>query len=198
MAEINEVKNPHPKRRLILKAALEVFTEKGFYKAKMEEIAQQAGVGKGTIYEYFSSKENLFCETLKESMEIYGRLITEEMEKGQTVREKLFRLIKKTYEIGEQFRPLANIVILERSIIDKDFMEWIMEEHLSRLQVLEQIIREGVERGELRPVNEKIAARIFFGGSGVFMRPELLEGIDLQQEQLVEEIINCYLKGLYK
>lgn len=191
-----EYKNSHPKRQLILKSALEVFTEKGFYKTKMEEIAQQAGIGKGTIYEYFSSKKNLFCETLKESMEIYGNLIAEEMEKGHTVKDKLFRLIIKTYEIKEQFEPMAKIVTLQRSIIDQNFMEWVMEEHLKGLKVLENIIREGVEKGELCPVNEKIAARLFLGGSSVFMRPELLEGIDLDQEQLAEEIINYYLKGL--
>ena len=41
------------KRELILEAAINVFSTKGYHNTRMEEIASQAGVGKGTIYEYF-------------------------------------------------------------------------------------------------------------------------------------------------
>ena len=50
------------KRLRIIKGAIKVFSQQGFYKAKIEEIAEQAGVGKGTVYEYFASKEELFLE----------------------------------------------------------------------------------------------------------------------------------------
>jgi len=52
--------NKEKKNKAIIEAALEVFAEKGYAVAKIAEIAQTAGVGKGTIYEYFRSKEDLF------------------------------------------------------------------------------------------------------------------------------------------
>lgn len=52
------------KRRQIAGAALEVFTEAGFEAAPVRQIAQRAGVGKGTVYEYFESKDALIAEAI--------------------------------------------------------------------------------------------------------------------------------------
>ena len=48
------------RRESILKAAIEVFSQKGFKSASISEIAQKAGVADGTIYQYFKNKEDLF------------------------------------------------------------------------------------------------------------------------------------------
>ncbi len=48
------------KRSLIIEAAFRVFSEKGYYNAKIEEIAEEAGIGKGTVYSYFNNKQELF------------------------------------------------------------------------------------------------------------------------------------------
>ncbi|HYF02625.1 MAG TPA: TetR/AcrR family transcriptional regulator [Patescibacteria group bacterium] len=48
------------KRAMLLKAAAEVFSKKGFHATKMQEVADGAGVAKGTLYEYFKTKEDLF------------------------------------------------------------------------------------------------------------------------------------------
>ncbi len=48
------------KRLLLLHAAITVFSQKGFHETKMQDIADEAGVGKGTLYEYFETKEDLF------------------------------------------------------------------------------------------------------------------------------------------
>ncbi len=48
------------KRREILDAAMRVFAREGYHRAKMEAVADEAGIGKGTVYEYFKSKTDLF------------------------------------------------------------------------------------------------------------------------------------------
>lgn len=48
------------KRREILDAAMRVFAREGYHRAKMEVVAEEAGIGKGTVYEYFKSKTDLF------------------------------------------------------------------------------------------------------------------------------------------
>ena len=48
------------KRREILQAAMQVFARDGYHRAKMESVAEEAGIGKGTVYEYFKSKADLF------------------------------------------------------------------------------------------------------------------------------------------
>lgn len=52
------------KRKKILQAALNVFSQKGFYNTSMSEIAEEADIGKGTVYDYFESKDDLFLTLL--------------------------------------------------------------------------------------------------------------------------------------
>jgi len=52
------------KRRNIMKAALKVFSQKGYNPAALDEVAQEAGIAKGTLYLYFKDKEDLFCNTI--------------------------------------------------------------------------------------------------------------------------------------
>lgn len=52
-------------RRSIIEAAAHVFTEKGYHKTKMDDIAERLGVSKGAIYQYFKSKEHLFFDVIK-------------------------------------------------------------------------------------------------------------------------------------
>ena len=54
----------------ILDAALKVFSTKGYHNATVDDIAQQAGVSKGTCYQYFSGKEEMFLETMDRTMDM--------------------------------------------------------------------------------------------------------------------------------
>jgi AcrR family transcriptional regulator len=57
---------PGEKRKVIFQAAIKVFSEDGFYRATMDKIALVSGVGKGSLYRYFKSKEDLLSELLSE------------------------------------------------------------------------------------------------------------------------------------
>ena len=66
--EVQEKKrkrDPNLKRKKIFEAALQVFAERGFHNATMDEIAQASQVAKGTLYRYFSSKEDLLEQLLR-------------------------------------------------------------------------------------------------------------------------------------
>jgi len=56
---------PEERQEIILKAALEVFSERGFAAARLDDVAQRAGVAKGTLYLYFPDKETLFERMLQ-------------------------------------------------------------------------------------------------------------------------------------
>lgn len=60
---------PGEKRKLIFQAALKVFSEDGYHGATMDKIALISGVGKGSLYRYFKSKEDLLSELLSEKYE---------------------------------------------------------------------------------------------------------------------------------
>ncbi|HOK88754.1 MAG TPA: TetR/AcrR family transcriptional regulator [Candidatus Hydrogenedentes bacterium] len=60
-------REPDEKRVRIFAAALEIFSERGFHGATMDQVAERAGVAKGTVYRYFASKEELLRELFREA-----------------------------------------------------------------------------------------------------------------------------------
>lgn len=193
-----EIRIPTRKEQ-ILQAALEVFSEKGYHKAKIEDIAQCAGIGKGTVYEYFSSKEQLFQAMLKEGVAQLNEALILELKNQDTIKGKLTTFVRKNVEMFVHHRPLARIAIMETAIIGDDFRRWLIEMHNDRIQLIEEIIIEGVKLGKIRTVNTKIAARLFYGGLGVLMSPFMDLDITSDNSQvLIDEVVGYFLQGINK
>src|SRR4026209_21396 len=62
------VATPLPKRDAILRAAIDVFAERGFFNAQVADVARSAGVAAGTVYLYFSSKDDLLVSIFERTM----------------------------------------------------------------------------------------------------------------------------------
>ena len=82
----NESKN---KRQQILDAAYNIFSRKGFYKTTVDEIIAMADTGKGTVYNYFVNKEQLFYTIVKEKHEPFTNKLKSIYEKDITPTEKI-------------------------------------------------------------------------------------------------------------
>jgi TetR/AcrR family transcriptional regulator, repressor of fatR-cypB operon len=99
-----------PKREAILKAALTVFAEYGVHGVPVPEIAAQAGVGTGTIYRFFKSKDELVNEVYRAQKRLLGKRLTEGVDKTQTphevFREYWRRMVRFAREEPEAFRFL--------------------------------------------------------------------------------------------
>lgn len=85
-------KGPADKREAIMTAALELFVERGFFGTAVPEIADRAGVGAGTIYRYFDSKEALVNEIYREQKLMFGRIATDDFPVTAPTREQ-FRVL---------------------------------------------------------------------------------------------------------
>lgn len=79
------------KREAIMTAALDLFVERGFYGTAVPEIAEKAGVGAGTIYRYFESKEALVNALYRQEKERFGQLTIQNFPSGNVIARELFR-----------------------------------------------------------------------------------------------------------
>jgi TetR/AcrR family transcriptional regulator, fatty acid metabolism regulator protein len=86
--------NRKQQREKILDAAFEVFGSKGYYEAKMIDIAKLAGVSKGTLYLYFSSKESLYIAVNNRSFDEFLYHAKRRTDECQTFHEKLYSIAK--------------------------------------------------------------------------------------------------------
>ncbi|MEL6862303.1 MAG: TetR/AcrR family transcriptional regulator [Pseudomonadota bacterium] len=141
------------KRAAVLDAALRVFSRVGFAAAKMDDVAEEAGVSKGTVYLYFDSKEQLFEEVVKATMvPILNQGVANLAEPGKTATERLKRHLKFFYSkiLDSDRRNVMRLIMAEGPNFPH-LAEFYHANILSRGHgLIRAIIEDGVERGEFR------------------------------------------------
>lgn len=98
-----------PKRRRILDAALSVGARSGISAARMEEVASEAGVSKGTLYRFFQSKEDLFLATLIDSYETGVRHVDARLPDESEPETRLRAVLEGLVEVLERVGPRATL-----------------------------------------------------------------------------------------
>ena len=184
------------RRIAILRSAIEIFSQNGFYKSKIQEIAKNAGIGKGTIYQYFESKKQLFEEMIKYSIEIYSEDIIKIIEKNLDTREKILSFFKYHVKISHNYENVLQSIVNQSQ--SDDMMRHCLLELKTRLyKLIEQIIKEGIAKAELRKdLDVEIAVCSIVGTINQYsiqkVHYEKMNYDDLNLEILVEGL----LKGL--
>ncbi len=152
------------KYRAILRAAIRVFARRGYFNARVSEIARAAGVADGTIYLYFNSKDDLLVAIFEETV---GRVLAEAraaLEALPGPLEKLRRLAEMHLSLFAKDRNLAVVFQVELRQSTK-FMERFSRTMLADyFQLIESVITEAQKRGIFRPeISPKLATKVFFG-----------------------------------
>lgn len=178
----------------ILEAALDVFTERGLAGARVEDIATRAGVSKGTVYLYFSGKEELFREAIRDKVARTLEGLASAAPAGPPV-ERLHRFIDAYWAHLRRphFASLYRLIMAELHQFP-ELTRFYAEEVSGRtIGLLAELIGEGVARGSFRPMDPQVAARMIVSllvQHAVWTsQPELFAHLgDRTDEELVEEI----------
>lgn len=186
------------KKIKIMSAAAKVFSEKGFHQAKMEEIAQRAEVGKGTVYEYFSSKQDLFTQMFQAGCQFYHQMLQEALQPGMTVREKLEKVVFLQLEFILKHQDIGLVMKQECFQLGDEMKTFFQMARQSQIELLTGIFQEGINQGLFRQINCLLTARLFIGACNDVARPAvyLAEGMSLSQ--LSAEIVDVFLRGVQK
>lgn len=146
----------------ILDAATLSFREHGYEAASLQDIASRVGILKGSLYNYITSKEDLFFAVVERpATEFMDRLAILQEDEGLSVLDKLRQIIDQQLQIFAQAYP-APFVYLGRvqSRSEPQFEEW----DAYYLRSLHEILRQGVKGGELRPdLDVRLAAYALLG-----------------------------------
>ena len=148
------------KRELILEAALKQFAEVGYNKATMQSIAKRAGVGKGTTYEYFPSKEALFMEVISSRLNEILNMFKAQIQSPGPVREKIERLYAKYAELYDTETDLKKILSNDLGHIPKQYHDYFKKKHIELIEAIATVIHKGIEDGEIGRVDSNLAATV--------------------------------------
>ncbi len=154
------------KRTTILDAALRTFVRRGYAETKVSEIASEAGVAEGTLYNYFNSKEELLLALFDEKWnsiitEIRGKInsLDDPNEKLKAVFALVVRMFKKNRQLAELFM----IDIKQSSIFLNNYT---INRIIEFLDLIEEILKEGKQKGIYRrDIDTRVAKMVIFGAA---------------------------------
>lgn len=146
-------------------AALELFVEKGFAATRLDDVAARAGVGKGTVYLYFESKEALFKAAIEAAMTPTVEAAEALVECGDlSAAERLREFVHGWWRMvaGTPIGGLPKLLVAESGNFP-EIAQWHYETIIRRaMRALGRIIEAGIASGEFRPVPVEFATRIVF------------------------------------
>ncbi|VBB41762.1 TetR/AcrR family transcriptional regulator [Desulfatiglans anilini] len=166
MSHINQNlrKKNREKYQRIIRAATKIFARKGFFQAKIAEIAREAGVADGTIYIYFENKDDILISLFEEQMKgVIDNMVSHlALEKDPIGKLRCFAVTH--LRLIEENKDMAEIIQVELRQSGKFMKEYKNEKFSQYLDLIEDIIKEGQQSGAFRKdVIPTVAKRAFFG-----------------------------------
>jgi TetR/AcrR family fatty acid metabolism transcriptional regulator len=186
-------------REAIVSAAERVFARSGFYETRMTDVAKEAGVGVGTLYNYFESKELIFSEILAVRHEEFMRTIRSAAVADDPVL-RVKQIVEAALSCLESQGELLT-VIMERGAIGEFDMERIAGPKAARgyaefLETLEKNIRAAVRAKRLRSdIDPRLTVAMLSGAMNGAIYAWLKRGRKGRLSLVTDELFELFLEG---
>ncbi|MCL4440655.1 MAG: TetR family transcriptional regulator [Firmicutes bacterium] len=152
------------KYQAIIEAAVKVIAGSGYHNAQVTRIAKEAGVADGTIYLYFENKEDVLISLFRTKMGQFTASAEKELSNLEDPFEMLARLIHLHFSRLQGDRNLAAVLQIELRQSDPSIRKNISQIIKEYYNLIEQIIKYGIDRGSFSPcMNPNVARKIVFG-----------------------------------
>ena len=190
------------KQAEILDAAMKLFSERGFERTTVDEIATRANVGKGTIYLYFENKEQIFCAVLETGLLQINHLISENLAAKTDFLTRLGQVIHTYLKFIEDHHDFYRIFLKERLNLnitkDSCSHDRLISIHEQMNRVFTDFFDSGIETGYLRPGDPHHFSIALSGIVSHFSFHWLMEGSNTSLCQLSPVILDLFLNGVRK
>ncbi len=181
------------KRDEILRAALELIAENGFHGAPMALIAEQAGVGAGTIYRYFENKDVLITELFRELETRIYPVLMEGYDPQQPISERFLLLgsamLRYFIKNPLEFRYLEQFFNSPFGVVYRRDKLMGKKEHCD---IFRELFEEGVARQEVKDIPLVILFALAFGPLLAVARDHILDFVQLDEHLIKLTISACW------
>ena len=186
------------KRGLILGAARAVFSRKSYAEASVEDVAEEARIGKGTLYLYFKSKEELYLAALAGDLRQMSAEARTEMERAEGLRGKLCAFLRVRMEFAKAHEEFFRIYLAEygsmfvKTPLSKEVMQLFRE----NMQYVARVVEQAAKRGEIRPVPAGAVAAAVFDMSRGLLERRLLNWKEFRVADEIEFTTDLLMQSL--
>ena len=189
-------------RKEILAAAEKVFATKGFFRTTMNEIAEVAEFGTGTLYKYFSSKEDLYFTLIDVKTEEINRFAKVELSQKTSVKGRIERVLRLQFAFIEENRDFFRIYISERNrfewTVKDDLGKGIHDKMVAYIEILAKVVKEGIREGELKSMDPMDLAHALVGIVNSFVFEWLISPQPYPLVSKVETVLDIFLRGVQR
>ena len=185
------------KRERILRAAVDVFAQSGYFNAKVSEIAKAAGVADGTIYLYFDGKEDLLITIFREHTRSYLQSLETQLATVSRPEDRIRTAIRHHLETLGRDRALAVVSQVELRHSLKFMSLFSQQEVADYLNMLRKIVEHGQAEGVFRrTLHPQLVAKAVFGVLDEMVTSWILSEKDYALSDQAEQVSDLILTGL--
>ncbi len=182
------------KRKDIALSCRELFVTHGIKDLTISKLAKTAGVGKGTMYDYFKNKEDIVFELVNIMMKEHNAKKEKNLAKLSTTKEKVkifadFFYSDEDADLRELYKEFISISLVSPNDEMLDFQTTCFENYF---QWFEEVLQEGIDKGEIIPQSIYLAKGMFSMAEGLFIASVVTHSIDVEKE------LNLYNETLFK
>ncbi|HUP50395.1 MAG TPA: helix-turn-helix domain-containing protein [Thermoanaerobaculia bacterium] len=181
-------------------AAMRVIARKGMTAATMQDIAEEAGVAKGTIYLYFKDRDELVEKTFESAVtELHGRM-DEALESDAPLEERLRRSLHRLFEFFRENREFFRLYISHRfpegDPQQRRRQHRQCERYRERTVKLAGVLEEAMDRGEIRRMDPLRLAMFLAEGTNAIVIERVMDETPQEPETDAEMIVSTFLDGV--
>lgn len=184
------------RRKQILDVAVRVFSKKGFARTQVDEIADLAGLGKGTVYRYFKNKKNLFLSVVDRGIENLKNLVLEAMAKEKESLVKIKKAIETYLKFFEEHTNLIGILIHEQSEFQKRIQKRYFSRYYKHINKMEEIFRQGIAKGQIKKLDVRGAIGILTNMLNGLVYMWQIEGKKYSIRKKLPMFLKIYFTGI--
>jgi AcrR family transcriptional regulator len=181
------------RRREIFNAAVNLILEKGFQETSMREIAEAAGMGKSSLYDYFKTKDEILAFVIEEE----GLMV---MNQAQAIagldippEARLKQILDMQLSFWQANNNLLWRLSVEAQRLKPESQQGIRARRYAYQDLVAAIIKEGISQGHFRPVNSLNAARLLINSLISVLYTTRPTG---SAAEMLNEVVEIFLHGL--
>jgi AcrR family transcriptional regulator len=187
------------RRSEILEQAEELFSVKGFHETTMAEIADASGFSIGSLYRFFSGKEELYSIMLMEKVQLMYAEIDEAVSRQQANRDKIRALVISHFQYVEHHIDFYRLLVGHESGLRSEGLqqlrELILDEHRKHVGYIEGLLQEGIRQHVIRALDTKSLANALMGIIAYFKFAWIMNPDGTSLLRKVDDALDVFLKG---
>lgn len=187
-------------RQRIMQAAVKVFGKQGYHRSTITQIAQTADMGRGTLYWYFKSKEDLFREVILQFMHGSVQQLQEMINQEDSLEQTLRKIIRSWLDMAVEQPEYVHIMYSIYSHhaegeLAHELLSATTELYRQIIAFLEALFQKAIHSGQMRSADSYRLSRLMIGLiDGIVLQHLFVEPI--QPEAMTEVVLGLMLKGL--